>query len=770
MRRPLLIVLIFMSLGILFAYYIKTSLITVGALLTVCSLVFFMIKNKYRHILLYVMAVFIIGYLLMYMQQSKEVISHQYQSQEVTVTGQIQQIQSTNSERYSIIIKANQIEETQINENIIVYAKEYYELPESIIGQTVKIKGELTIPNGKRNPNTFDYRLYLKTREIYSVLYTTGNQIKVVEEQPQNIRRIIGAYKYTFEKIAKEKMSKETAGLMIGMLFGEKDAIEKETYTMFQKHGIAHIIAVSGLHVGVIFGFLMIIIRIRKKEIKNIIILSLLIAYLFMANFTPSVIRAITMIIMYMFGKQINRKYDLITALAITGILFLFINPYNLFNVSFQLSFVVVLIMAVIIAWGKRLSLEKWKQYILAVFAAQAGSIPIVSYYFNQISVWAWLLNIPVIFLAGLIIPISFLLLITYKIDIVIIDWVFGICELFIEVMLYIINLFNQLPLYHIKVNTMPIISVIGIYGLVLWLFYDFSKNAVTKYKRQVSIFMGIAIIITLTMTSQINNPYEIVFVDVGQGDSIHIRTANHHILIDSGGNTYESSYNIGENVLLPYLLKNGVNEIDYMIISHLHKDHYQGIIDVADQVEVKNYILSETTKQAPAYNTIKDTALNNQSQIQFVNKSDVISIEKDVWIEVLYPNASQKNVDYGDGNNASLVLLLNYMGTKVLLTGDIEYEVEEVLVNNYKNLDIDILKIPHHGSLTSSTEKFIYATDPEYGIIQVGNNIYGLPRNEILKRYEEYGTNIYTTKEQGAILVNITDKEYEITSVIGGK
>jgi len=267
----------------------------------------------------------------------------------------------------------------------------------------------------------------------------------------------------------------------------------------------------------------------------------------------------------------------------------------------------------------------------------------------------------------------------------------------------------------------------------------------------------------------------DIVFIDVGQGDAIHLRTPEgKNILIDSGGSSH---YDVGKKTLLPYFLKNGVGKLDLALITHLHQDHYGGLISLSEYIKVDklgiyegNYLRQDVIAE--------ETGLSPE-QFAYLGKGDKIMLGEEIWVEVLWP-AKRSESEYaslleqeGDENSSSLILKIHWQGTAILITGDLGIEGEEEIIKEMKKvgrlegLRADVLKVGHHGSRYSSGQEFLEAAAPRIAVIQVGKNNFGHPHPDALERIENAGAVIRRNDLEGAILIDILGSDIRIRSMI---
>lgn len=314
--------------------------------------------------------------------------------------------------------------------------------------------------------------------------------------------------------------------------------------------------------------------------------------------------------------------------------------------------------------------------------------------------------------------------------------------------------------------------------GVLIFIFSEQVKIwIIRRDKRRIIISLLTMIFFISSFTIPFNNKFrrdEIVFIDVGQGDAIHVRTANklikgRNIMFDGGGSR---DYDVGEKILKPYLLKNGAGKVDFAFISHLHEDHYKGMSELSRDFPVERLFLDKLYENEK---NEKENEIYSRKR-DFLEIGDVIEAGKDIEITVLWPYIDDYNSDEvakkgieNDGektgeNDKNMVVMLRYKKIKLMITGDLTGEDEEKMLEyykrhygNYKMLRCDILKSPHHGSRYSNSEKFLRAVSPRAVVIQAGEkNIYGHPHEETLKRIKRLGIDVYRTDKSGAIGVDI--------------
>ncbi|MDD2217347.1 MAG: DNA internalization-related competence protein ComEC/Rec2 [Eubacteriales bacterium] len=659
----------------------------------------------------------------------------------------------------------------ELNDNL----KKELKCVEDLAGKRIKVSGVPELPQERRNPKTFDYRLYLKTKGIDTIISISSIQIEKVESECQGmtmkILNTLSVFKADFSNALAEIVGKDTAYLTMGMLFGETENIDEDIEEAFRKNGTSHILSVSGLHVALVYVCFQKATRGRKSAITSALTLILLFIYAAASLFSPSVVRAVAMIGMHIFATRLHLSYDVMCAAAATAVAAMVYQPYILFNAGFQLSYLAIFSLAVIMKAMKK----HYKGIFLSGIAIQVGMLPATAYLFNYFSLVSILANLPVIFISGFIIPAGLMQMILFACGA---DQLFGIFAVLIKLMNDAMILSNDIfyneGMYALS-NVSPPIFILIIYFAVVFL--GLSESAIIAYKRRQVKKIALVTVAVIISAGFIHcasasgfEKAELIFVDIGQGDCLHIKSDNgKNILIDGGGSV---NYDVGEKVLMPYLLKNGVKSIDYAFVTHLHTDHYAGICSLAKNGMIKKLFLSEANKLNEA-KTLYETGLEKKD-IEYMSEGMKIQIGNDTKIEAIWPpkanrEAYENILASEDENEFSLVMRVTKNGLGVLMTGDIDSKGEQNLIESPRNkINATILKSAHHGSRYSNSDEFIEAVNPQMLVIQVGKNNYGHPDKTLIEKCLKKGIMVYRNDKDGAIgIKNIKKGRGNVVTVL---
>lgn len=548
-------------------------------------------------------------------------------------------------------------------------------------------------------------------------------------------------------------------------------------------------LAVSGSHITYIISAFSILMEKKNKRITKILTIIFLIFFMALTGFTASVVRASIMGILILTSGLVHRKSDTINNLGISSLIILICNPYTIIDAGFWLSFAgtmgIILLEEPINSYFQKFKICKIKSISWIInsftitFAANIIIIPIMAYMFSTFSMTFWISNILAAPVMEFVTIYGFLM---YFISIFLLPLAkfLGIILNFsLNSLIKIAEITSLIPGSSIYIKTPYLLECI-IYYLILFLIFNWKRikeklennKILEKIKKNsykyISIIL-IFIILTNTISNKIFQEIKIYFVDVGQGDSTLIQTIEgKNILIDGGGSEF-GSFDVGESILLPYLLDRRITTIDYLMISHFDSDHIGGVFAILENLEVKNIIISKQGETSENLKKFYEITNNKGIRTIIVKKGDIVEIDKYSHFEILFPedNLIEDNIL----NNNSIVARFNSLDFSILFTGDIEEIAEKRLCELYSGtdkLEAFVLKVAHHGSKTSSTEEFLELVKPKIALIGVGkNNNFGHPNIDVIERLENMGSKIYRADNCGEIIIRINREKLQIHTKI---
>ena len=603
-----------------------------------------------------------------------------------------------------------------------------------LIFSFVEYKGSFELPSVNRNPHVFNYRNYLKSSDVFLIASTKDIKIKGYDD---NLLKRAVRFLFLKKDQFISYLSNDSKGLITGILFGDTSYLSDEIYDDFRRNGTSHILAVSGLHIGMIYSLLE---KLKKNKgiLFDLFILTSLIVYGYLTMWSISSKRAIFMIAQKMISKRFDLRYDSLTSLGTVGLILIICNPYVIYSTAFQISFLSVLSICVI---GSIIKTRY--QGIKTSVAVTIGISGYQAYVFNYVTPFSVIANVPIIYITTYLMPISFIFFIAFMFlgesftPFFILN---GLSNLLIEI--NSITSFDNRLSFDCTNRIAYILIIVSVFFFFKSSEYFFIlKNRGNKVGiKRLKFTILIVLIVFYAFTYSPLDNADILFIDVGQGDAILIRDGRKNVLIDGGG---KYSYNVGENILKPVLLKNGVNHIDLSLLTHLHMDHYKGVSELNEVYKIRNMVKSSVY-------------------------GDCFKVTKDLFIKTVWPN-SWDNTDEKNSNENCSIYLVNYKGVKILITGDLSGKDELKLVKEYGNeiANCDILKVSHHGSNSSSSEEFLSLVSPKYAVIQVGKNNYGHPSEETLYKLKNINAIILRNDTKGAIGFEIDNKKIEYHTVL---
>lgn len=640
------------------------------------------------------------------------------------------------------------------NKKILINIKMSQDIPSIKYGDSLYIEGEFKQPEEARNYKGYNYKQYLKTKKI----------IGTVElEKAKILKSSNGSFIHNIQKYIKDTingtLTDEEGNLLLAILLGDKDKLSEDIQESFKTSNLSHMLAVSGAHVSYIILGLTYVLQnsiIGKKNGKIVCIIFLLV-FMAITNFTPSVTRACIMAVLTLFSGIIYRKSDVYTNISVAALITLIFNPYNLLDLGFQLSYggtigIIIFIKRIQEKKSNSKVINYIKQMALVSIYANIIIIPIMMYHFNTVSFTFIISNIMASPILGIIVITGFLFIIAS----ITVKPLTRLIAIFIKPILSILikisQICSKLPFSNILVVTPYMFNVISYYAIILYCIKSKKNN-----KCKIIICLLIVLILINFIIYIFPQKLRIFFIDVGQGDSTLIITPDKKtVLIDGGGS---DSFDVGEKVLLPYLLDRRILKIDYVLISHFDTDHCGGILTIMEKVKVKNIIISEQAEHSENYERFKKLMIHKKIRLIEVKKGDKIKIGRYSEFKILFPTS--RLLSENPLNNNSIVAQFNYNNFKMLFTGDIEKLAEQQILKAEKaEIRADILKVAHHGSKTSSIPEFIKAVKPKIALIGVGkNNTFGHPNKQTIKNLENIKCRIYRTDIQGEIIIKIDQK-----------
>lgn len=651
--------------------------------------------------------------------------------------------------------------------------RDFFALPNE--GDKLTLFGELRTLERKRNPYQIDYSekmrrdydvdaaIYLRSRYDYQVTAQVG---KYEESLLKSVR------KYVSGVLSSAIADTLASGFVEAVLIGAGNSLPPETWQEFNRAGLTHILVVSGFNLGLVALFiyyLLRLFRIRSRAVRSIITLAIVVTYLLVIGGQPSILRATIVVIVFLAARIFERKTDLLNITAAAACINLILNPNELFNIGFQLSYGAVFSLAVLAPQLDRLFLneieaptfrEKVYRYCMSIFfgtiAVFVGTLPILIYHYQQVSIIGLFTNILIIPISGLITILGMLLIPMSFISSFLTSLYGEGLKLLVDATLGISHVASSLPFAMITLPRPTIISIVLFTSLLLYCISSQTRKRFIGRMITSTAFVAVLMLINIPFVSAFtkeDGKLKVIFFDVGQGDAVLINSpSGKNYIIDFGGRSL-SGRSQSERSILPFLRAEGISSIEGAFVSHMHYDHYAGLEPLLKAGYIaKIYSCGEKTENLTAY-ALDSIVYHSKIPVEQLLQGEKI-IDDELSMYVLSPDVKSNGL-VEDKNHRSIIIKLVYGKTSFLFLADAEADAEREIVRKYSSfLKSDVVKIAHHGSRSSSMGELVSLTKPSYAVVSVGErNAFGHPNVHVLERWHRSGAKVLSTAHSGAVI-----------------
>jgi len=685
-------------------------------------------------------------------------------------------------------------------------------------GDSVSFFGRIRAIRNFNNPGGFDYERYMAFQHVWARSYVVAeklsvhsrgkvsNRISIFDKRRSMISEMIDGL-----KVEASGNTQAVKAVSKALLIGDRKDISSALREKFNRAGVGHLLAISGLHIGILATVTFAIFRWMAAWLSPVLwagwtrrtaaILTFLpvLAYGFLAGMSPSTQRAVIMVSVFLLTLLFDRDQDLINTICIAGLLILVINPPSLFSISFQLSFTAVLVI-VLGMFLMRPILEKAKgiksiliarclAYLAVTLFATVGTAPLVMTYFNQVSLIGVVVNIVAIPLVGfLAVPLGLLAVFIQMFSTGAASACLQLSHWILGKAIMIIDFFSGLPVAALETITPSLVEISLFYLTLLGVFYWFSamyqgkkSNLSVSLRRGIAygvlLFAGFGWVLDAGYWAHQrfwHKDLRIMIFDVGQGSAALIELpGGRNLLIDGGGFADSAVFDTGKNIIAPYLLRNKIKTIHTLFLSHPNSDHLNGLIYIAEHFNVKKAITNNESSRTMGYQLFVRTIKKHGIDTPGYPSLERITTVAGTRIEILYPAEDflEKTLKekWRNKNNNSLVIKVSYGRHTFLFPGDIMAMGERALVAAAgKNLKSTVLMSPHHGSASSSTQLLLEQVKPEIAVVSCGwKNRFKFPDKSVLQRYKSMETKVLRTDINGAIQICTDGQEMNIRKAI---
>ena len=656
-------------------------------------------------------------------------------------------------------------------------------------GMHVRLEGMLVLPELPRNPGQFNRRIYESGKKID--FYLENPTVLEVKEQRSGVREVVEIWKTEMMNRCEKIYQDEEAGILEAMLFGEKSELSGDIKELYQAAGISHVLVISGLHISLLALAVAGILRRLGFPMPVWVMLSVgvLAGYGILIGQPTTAVRALLMFFVLQGARLLGRSYDLLSALAFSGILMLLDNPDLILDGGCRLSFCAVIGVGWYVSEKNKIfrsigEKEKRKNRGKGGKGSSAGAIleniragwylwlftlPVMLDTFYQVSVVGILWNLVAI-------PLLPVIIASGGLGVVLAGWniflgslagspAYGMLQLYQEIG----NISEKLPV-GMWTPGQPSKPVIAGYYLVIFLLVLVEKQLIKREKRWKirKIFPGMELCSMLLLLLLMAHPWQqrekITFLDVGQGDASMLQSGGQTLLLD-GGST--SQKNVGTYVILPYIKQQGISCLEAVVLTHTDQDHINGVTEVLEEgkkgwLTVKNLMYPYWMEGTEQGKQLKKLAEEAGASCRKIRAGDRLTIGKAEAV-VLYPKEQEK---IAEPNAGSLVLFWKWEGVRAMFTGDLPEEKERELLQNLPACEI--LQIGHHGSATSTCREFLEQVQPSLAVISCAmKNRYGHPSPDTVDRLKKTGCEIRYTMRSGAITIRKRGREILVTEYL---
>ncbi|MDI6743065.1 MAG: DNA internalization-related competence protein ComEC/Rec2, partial [Smithella sp.] len=667
-------------------------------------------------------------------------------------------------------------------------------------GDFIRFRSTLKKIRNFQNPGAFNYERFMGLQGIYVSGYVQNSSeiILLRNNGGGRIKTKLESFRSSFRKIIHDHSSSPQKEIIEAMTLGNKSAIPSEIREAFGRTGTSHILAISGLHIGMVaaFSFFLFFLIFKRSEYLmlkfNIVKSAASFAFIFVllyaliAGMGVTVTRATIMAFVFLMALLLSKQKEFYSTLALAGLIILIISPQSLFDVSFQLSFMSVLAIIYIIPrfnilMPKTISFfPEWMhgfvRYIYTMItvcvAATIGTMPLIMYYFDLVSfvtIAANLIAVPI--LGTLTLALLMLAILSALLSATLSGYFIQLSSFFVQFSIDAIQKISAIPWSSMSVTKPNMVEILFFYFLIFLFFQYFERKkikningtssslrlAVIKSLMMICVLFFFADITYLSLKSKYSSDLRLTVIDVGQGSSTLLQFPGGSNMLIDGGGFAQSSFDVGKSVITPFLHHRRLSRIDTVVLSHPHPDHLLGLIHILNHFKVREIWQPAIPVDPEVYPGWHHAIRKNNIKVSLISDTSTKQIFKDVRVDILWPPANhitdEKIFTQDEVNDLSLVLKMTYGKISVLIPGDISANIENKLIQTKADLKNDILIVPHHGSRLSSSPEFIKAVACRYAVVSAGKaNVFHHPHPSVLERYQEAGAEIYRTDNNGAV------------------
>ncbi len=753
-----MLITLFYTSGVLMSSKISMSMaLFIPASLVVVFLVRKLVSGKSSVAVLAAALCFLLGS-VRYYGATQNQLFYELPDKYVTLFGTVVSLptEGNGEYKYRYTVKADSI--TYLDNTYITDKKILVNTRQKLAyGDKIKATGFLGEIEGPDNTNEYDYARYYKSIGVYNRI-TARELEKTGVEKSFNPVFLAGRIRYNISELIDRFFQGNKAALYKAIIIGDRTGLEEDFRLLLIRTGMSRTLYSAYLHISLILLVAGVLMRSKKRADKDFAVMVLLILYALANSSAATILKAAALLWVVIFRKAVRGFADKLDVLSLVVFVMTLADPMLCYSSGFVISVssTIVVYTSYPAVYSRLMPLytrnvikSKIKKITAMWIVLLLGTLPFVAYFYNGTSVYG-------ILLTYLLAPVMMFLLIISPLVLgmyaafgtaPVLGWVVSSILGVLEKLPYLVE---KLPFCYVTMRTPDLLGFV-IFYVIWWIGIRVISGRLKTNKTKL-LLVVLCGLLTGSISEYSFDTLSVYFVNVGQGDGAILKTtAGETVLIDGGGAAvYETDYNIGESVYVPYLISHGLTDIDVAIVTHYHKDHIEGIIAAAKRFKIGTIVMPDASPGNEYRKELEAIAYKRNINLEYLMENDEINFRSGLRIKFIAPDKEQLLSD--EPNDTSLVAQVEYGKFCALFTGDSTDEIDE----NYPK-DIDILKVAHHGSDTSSGKEYINYLSPEYAVISVGrDNSYGLPKDDVLKRLKESGARVFRTDESGDICFKV--------------
>lgn len=686
------------------------------------------------------------------------------------LSGMITTIPLIDGDRLSFRMKVQQGEVIQVNYRIQSEVEKQL-LTELNTRANCRLEGILEKPAPPSNFFSFDYPSYLHKQKIHWLFSPEFSSFSTCNSKNLTVYDRFLQFRQNGISFVNEHFPESIAGLVNALVFGDRSYVDEELLFAYQRLGVIHLLAVSGLHVGLVVGGLFfILLRLGlTREMVYLILMVCLPLYALLTGAAPPIVRASAMTFIVLLSLRLKRRIHPLDGISAIALLMLVYKPYFIVELGFQLSFLISYVLLLSASHIVSRYNHYFMQLLVVTILSQLAALPLLLFHFYEFSLLSFPLNllfIPVI--SFIVLPLSIISVMIYLLS----DSIGTIFIMMLETILHPLHrllMVAEESRFGLLILGKPTPTfVIALLLVMFACFYMWEKGGVKRIA--IPFLIAVFLLGWQMMYPSFSKYAKVTVLDVGQGDSFLIELPFRRgvYLIDTGGQVQfaekeewqerRRSFDLGKEVVLKTLKGKGIRKIDKLILTHGDYDHIGAASSIVGDINIDEVLYGVGVVEKEFEQQMLTQIHQQKIPIQFVKEGLKWRVKEEQFY-ILSPTGSEQNT-----NDRSIVLYAIISGVRFLFTGDFEKEGEIRIIENYRNLPVDILKVGHHGSKTSTSATFLDHIRPKVAIISAGrNNRYGHPHQDVMEELEKRNIRIVRTDEDGAIELTFSKKEFVI-------